>query len=98
MRLFLSSTYEGLATHRQLAAQALERYIEDEPGQSKLKEFEERIRRQVVTDVFSLPEDLAYKPTGALGRFLLTARIKTELDKLPGADRVSTQQGRVRCA
>jgi len=178
MRLFLSSTYEDLATHRQLAAQALERlgqqgirmevfgarfsepsavcfdeiaetdafvgfyahrygfvpagssqsiteqefdfarksskptfcfvidneypwlprYIEDEPGQSKLKEFKERIRRQVVTDVFSSPEDLAYKLTGALGRFLLTAKVKTELDKLPGGDRVSTEQGRSQVA
>jgi CheY-like chemotaxis protein len=178
MRLFLSSTYEDLATHRQLAAQALERlgqqgkrmevfgarpseasavcfdeiaeadalvglyahrygfvpagssqsiteqefdfarrsskptfcfvidnehpwpprHIESEPGQSKLKGFKDRIRQQVVTDVFSSPEDLAYKLTAALGRFLLTAKVKTELDHIPGGDRVSTEQGRSQVA
>ena len=170
MRVFLSSTYEDLVTHRQLAAQALERlgqqgirmevfgarpseamavcfdeiadadalvglyahrygfvptgssqsiteqefdfarrsskptfcfvidnehpwpprHIESEPGQSKLKGFKDWIRQQVVTDVFSSPEDLAYKLTAALGRFLLTAKVKTELDHIPGGDRVRT--------
>ena len=178
MRLFLSSTYEDLTVHRQMAAQALERlgqqgirmevfgarpsealtacldeiteadalvglyahrygfvpagssqsiteqefdfarrsgkptfcflidnehpwpprHVESEPGQSKLKVFKDRIRQDVVTDVFSSPEDLAYKLAAALGRFLLTAKVKTELDRIPGGDRVGTEQGRSQVA
>jgi CheY-like chemotaxis protein len=74
------------------------RHVESEPGQAKLKAFKDRIRQQVVTDIFNSPEDLAYKLAAALGRFLLTAKVKTELDHIPGGGQVSTEQGRSQVA
>jgi CheY-like chemotaxis protein len=76
----------------------LPRYVETDPGKSKLFALKERIRLKVVTDTFGSPEDLAYKVSGALGRFLITARVKQDLDRLPGRDTVSTEQGRFQVA
>jgi CheY-like chemotaxis protein len=74
------------------------RHIESEPGRSRLHAFKARLRQQVVTDVFTSPEDLAYKLAAALGRFLLAAKIKRELDRVPGGDGVSTERGRSQVA
>jgi hypothetical protein len=46
------------------------RMIEDEPGKSKLRAFEERIGTDLVVDRFTTPEDLAFKVATAVGRHL----------------------------
>jgi len=68
--------------------------IEPEPGQSKLKVFKQRISTTLVRDTFTTPEDLAYKVASSLGRFLISRKVKEELESIPAGDRVSTQQGR----
>jgi CheY-like chemotaxis protein len=69
-------------------------HIEQEPGRSKLNDFKRRVSETVVRDTFTTPEDLAYKVAASLGRFLLTRKIKEELENVPGSDSVSTPQGR----
>ena len=44
--------------------------IESEPGRSKLAAFRDRVKNQVVRDVFTTPEDLAVKVTSAVGSYL----------------------------
>lgn len=68
--------------------------IEPEPGQSKLKLFKQRVSATFVRDTFATPDDLAYKIASSLGRFLITRKVKEELDSIPATDRVSTQHGR----
>ena len=68
--------------------------IEGDPGQSKLKLFKQRVAATVVRDTFTTPDDLAYKIASSLGRFLITRKVKEELESIPASDRVTTQQGR----
>jgi CheY-like chemotaxis protein len=70
------------------------KFIEREPGQSKLKLFKERISTTFVRDNFTTPDDLAYKVASSLGRFLITRKVKEELESIPARDSFSTQQGR----
>jgi len=70
------------------------KFIEPDPGQSKLKLFKQRVTNTVVRDTFTTPDDLAYKIASSLGRFLITRKVKEELESIPASDRVSTQQGR----
>lgn len=72
----------------------LPRMIENDPGQSKLYAFKKKVSQMVIHDTFTTPEDLAYKVASSLGRFLIMQKIKEELDRVPGRDRVSTPQGR----
>jgi CheY-like chemotaxis protein len=74
------------------------RQIESEPGRTKLLAFKARLRGLLVIDYFTSPEDLAYKVAASLGRFLLTRKVKEELDRIPQTDRVSTEQGRSQVA
>src|SRR5262249_50654266 len=76
----------------------LPRHIEGEPGRSKLAAFKARVRECVVTDVFSSPEELAYKLASSLGRFLVTRKVKEELEKISSGDKVSTPGGRSQVA
>jgi hypothetical protein len=76
----------------------LPRHIEGEPGRSKLAAFKARIRESFVTDVFSSPEDLAYKLAASLGRFLVTRKVKEGLEKISSGDKVSTPRGRSQVA
>jgi CheY-like chemotaxis protein len=68
--------------------------MEPEPGQTKLKAFKDRIKTKVVRDTFTTPEDLAYKVATSLGRFLITSKVKAELEDIPRSNDVSTEQGR----
>ena len=61
------------------------RHIDDQPGRDRLREFKKRLQSIVVTDTFSSPEDLAFKVSSSLGRFLLYQKVKQELEKVPGA-------------
>ena len=70
------------------------KFIEPEPGQSKLKLFKQRVSTTFVRDTFTTPDDLAYKVASSLGRFLITRKVKEELESIPASDGVSTQQGR----
>ena len=68
--------------------------IEADPGQSKLNLFKQRISTTFVRDIFTTPDDLAYKVASSLGRFLITRKVKEGLESIPAGDRLSTQQGR----
>jgi CheY-like chemotaxis protein len=70
------------------------RHVETGPATTKLEAMKTRIRELVVADSFTSPEDLAYKVATSLGRFLLTTKVKKELDQIPRSDRVSTEAGR----
>jgi CheY-like chemotaxis protein len=70
------------------------KFIETEPGQSKLKLFKQRVSATFVRDTFTTPDDLAYKIASSLGRFLITTKVKAKLESIPATDRVSTQHGR----
>jgi hypothetical protein len=68
--------------------------MEPEPGQSKLEAFKDRIKTRVVRNTFTTPEDLAYKVAASLGRFLITSKVKAELEDIPRSNDVSTEHGR----
>jgi len=72
----------------------LPRMIENDPGRSKLKVFKQKVSQTVVRDTFTTPEDLAYKVASSLGRFLITHKMKEDLERVPGRENVSTPQGR----
>ena len=61
------------------------KYIETEPGRTRLREFLQRLRETVVTDCFTTPEDLAFKVASSLGRFLLYRKVKDEARANPCA-------------
>jgi CheY-like chemotaxis protein len=56
--------------------------------------FKQKIERTVIRDSFTTPEDLAYKIASSIGRFLISKRVKDELEKLPSKYSVSTPEGR----
>jgi PleD family two-component response regulator len=68
--------------------------MEPEPGKSKLKAFKNRIETKVVRDIFTTPEDLAYKLSACLGHFLITSKVKARLEDLPQSSDVTTEHGR----
>lgn len=70
------------------------RYIDREPNFSILATFKERIASISVRELFTSPEDLAYKVASSLGRFLLSKKVKEELEGGPGGKYRSTEQGR----
>jgi CheY-like chemotaxis protein len=74
------------------------KYVETEPGRTRLREFLQRLRSKVVTDTFTTPEDLAFKVASSLGRFLLYRKVKEELERLPARESVSTEIGRSQVA
>jgi len=76
----------------------LPRHIESEPGRAKLQDFKQRIRTLMVVDLFTSPEDLAFKVASSLGRFLLTKRVREELERIPQRENVSTEHGRSQVA
>jgi CheY-like chemotaxis protein len=69
-------------------------YIDPEPGKNKLRAFKQKVSAKVVRETFTTPEDLAYKVSSSLGRFLLATKIKEELERVPGSEKVSTPKGR----
>jgi len=68
--------------------------MEPETGQSKLEAFKNRIKTSVVRDTFTTPEDLAYKVAASIGRFLITSKVKAELEGIQRQNDVSTDRGR----
>ena len=68
------------------------RHVEGEPGQSKLKAFKDRIKTP--SDTFKTPEDLAYKIASSLGRFLITSKVKADLEEISKKHYTSTESGR----
>jgi hypothetical protein len=48
----------------------LNKWIEDEPGKSKLKSFKQKIQKLHVTDSFTTPDDLRAKVSNALSHFV----------------------------
>jgi CheY-like chemotaxis protein len=68
--------------------------IDPGPERSKLTTFKEKISRNVIRDIFTTPDDLAYKVAAALGRFLTTQKVKEGLNNIPSSEKVSTKQGR----
>ena len=76
----------------------LPRHIESEPGRAKLQGFKQRIRTLMVVDLFTSPEDLAFKVASSLGRFLLTKTVREELEQIPQREDVTTEHGRSQVA
>ena len=73
-------------------------FIEHEPGITRLKEFKKRISSTLVRDTFSTPDDLAYKISATLGRFLISTKVKEQLEKIPQSAIVTTPNGRSQVA
>lgn len=48
----------------------LQKWVEDEPGKSKLKEFKKRIQKVHVCDYFTTPDDLRAKVSNALSHYV----------------------------
>jgi CheY-like chemotaxis protein len=69
-------------------------HIDHEPALSRLNLFKQKIQETVVRDVFTTPDDLAYKVASSLGRFLLGKKIKEELDQITGRGVVTSEEGR----
>lgn len=44
--------------------------IEDQPGKSKLEAFKQKINEALICDIFTTPEDLAFKVAASIGRHL----------------------------
>jgi CheY-like chemotaxis protein len=74
------------------------KHIETEPGRTRLKDFLQRLRTTVVVDTFGTPEDLAFKVSTSLGRFLLYRKVKEGLERVPGSPSVTTEPGRSQVA
>ena len=55
------------------------KYIEEEPGRTRLAALKEEISGSLIRDTFTTPEDLAFKVAASLGRFLLKQKVKSEL-------------------
>lgn len=70
------------------------KYIEAEPGLSRLKKFKELVNNSVVRDTFTTSDELGYEVASALGHFLIARSIKEKLDAIPSRDSVSTASGR----
>jgi CheY-like chemotaxis protein len=71
----------------------LPKFIETEPGQSKLKSFKEKILKIITRETFTTPDDLGFKVSSSLGRFLLANKVKAELEN-SSPKQVSSEQGR----
>lgn len=69
-------------------------FIDQDSQRSKLIAFKRKVQRLRVVDRFTTAEDLAYKVAASVGRFLITRRVKEELDRIPSRDFVSTAEGR----
>jgi CheY-like chemotaxis protein len=74
------------------------KHVESEPGRTLLKEFLQNLREAVVCDLFTTPEDLAFKVASSLGRFLLFTKVKSEMEKIPAYESISTELGRSQVA
>jgi CheY-like chemotaxis protein len=69
-------------------------HIDRDPNFSRLMTFKEKIGSISVRELFTSPEDLAFKVASSLGRFLLTKRVKEGLQEVPGGKYMSTEEGR----
>jgi CheY-like chemotaxis protein len=76
----------------------LPRFVDQEPYRSKLVAFKNKIEETIVREKFTTAEDLAYKVASSVGRFLISRKIKDELDKIPSRDFLSTPEGRSQLA
>ncbi len=57
------------------------KFMEGEPGKSKLKDFKKRVQKDHVCDYFTTPDDLRAKVANALSRFVVTIRRQDEQKK-----------------
>ena len=69
-------------------------FIDHDTQRSKLIAFKTKVEQLRVVDRFTTADDLAFKVAASVGRFLITRRVKEELDRIPGRDFVSTAEGR----
>jgi CheY-like chemotaxis protein len=70
------------------------RFIDQESNHLRMIAFKRKVEGSFVRDTFTTPDDLAYKIASSFGRFLLSTRVKDELNKLPNKDLISTREGR----
>jgi CheY-like chemotaxis protein len=72
----------------------LPRFIDLEPNHSKLTAFKHKVEEAIVRERFTTAEDLGFKVSSSIGRYLVSRRVKQELERLPKKDSVSTPEGR----
>ena len=68
------------------------KYVDSEPGRTRLSRFKDYIRRCNVVDTFSTPDNLASKVAAALGRYLMQQMVKSGLAQA-GKGLVSVPEG-----
>ena len=71
-------------------------HIDVEPDRSKLEKFKRRVRETLVVDVFTTADDLAFKISTSLGRYIITKKITTALERAPTSN--TTVGGRTQVA
>ena len=74
------------------------KHIEAGPGHDLLQKFKDRLKTVLIIYLFTTPDDLTFKVSSSLGRFLLSTRLKEYLEKLPNREAVSTELGRSQIA
>jgi CheY-like chemotaxis protein len=61
-------------------------FIESGISRDKLLSFKEKIKRSLVLDVYSTPEDLSVKVATSIGRYIITSSVKEGLKKISSSN------------
>lgn len=70
----------------------LPKFVECEPGRTRLRNFKKTLSKDLVQDIFTTPEDLAFKVAASLGRYLLKEKVKSELVQAAKSEPAVTEQ------
>jgi CheY-like chemotaxis protein len=73
-------------------------HMDEEPARSRLEQFKRRIKEQLVVDPFTTPDDLAFKISTSLGRYMITAKVASALENAPKSATSTTLKGRTQVA
>jgi CheY-like chemotaxis protein len=76
----------------------LPRHMESDSGGSKLRCFKKRLSQNFVIETFTTAEDLAFKISSSLGRYLITTHVEAILEKETGQGSATTAEGRTQVA
>jgi CheY-like chemotaxis protein len=74
------------------------KFIDADPQRAAVAAFKGRIQSQCVTETITTPHDLAFKLASSIGRFLLTRRVKENLDQISTIGSSSTEAGKSQVA
>jgi CheY-like chemotaxis protein len=70
-------------------------FIDQDTQRSKLIAFKRNVQQFRVVNRFTTADDLAYKVAASIGRFLITRRVKEELDRIPSRDQIARTAARL---